>query len=40
MAPPAAGTAKVQTLKGADYVRVWINKGGTNYLVHLGSAGK
>ena len=40
MAPPAAGTAKVQTLKGADCVRVWINKGGTNYLVHLGSAGK
>ena len=32
---PAPGTAKVQTLKGNDYLRVWINKGGTNYLVHL-----
>jgi hypothetical protein len=40
MAPPAAGTAKVQTLKGADYVRVWFNKGGTHYLVHLGSTAK
>jgi hypothetical protein len=32
---PAPGTAKVQTLKGNEYLRVWINKGGTNYLVHL-----
>jgi len=35
MAPPAAGTAKVQTLKGDDYVRIWVNRGGQNYLVHL-----
>jgi hypothetical protein len=34
-APPPAGGSKVQTLKGGDYVRVWINKGGTYYLVHL-----
>lgn len=40
MAPPAAGTAKVQTLKGADYMRVWINKGGTHYLVHLTASAK
>ena len=33
--PPASGGAKVETLKGGDYVRVWINKGGTYYLVHL-----
>ena len=33
--PPAAGGAKVETLKGGDYVRVWINKGGNYYLVHL-----
>src|SRR5262245_23585884 len=32
---PAPGSAKVQTLKGNEYTRVWINKGGTNYLVHL-----
>jgi hypothetical protein len=35
MTPPAPGTSKVQTLKGADYVRVWINHGGTHYLLHL-----
>ncbi|MGE5245669.1 MAG: hypothetical protein ACM3SQ_15710 [Betaproteobacteria bacterium] len=33
--PPKAGTAKVELLKGNDYVRVWINKGGVNYLIHL-----
>jgi len=33
--PPPAGGSKVQTLKGGDYTRVWINKGGTYYLVHL-----
>ena len=33
--PPPAGGAKVETLKGGDYVRVWINKGGNYYLVHL-----
>jgi hypothetical protein len=32
---PAAGTARVDTLKGADYLRVWINHGGTHYLIHL-----
>ena len=33
--PPRSGASKVETLKGGDYVRVWINKGGTHYLVHL-----
>jgi hypothetical protein len=33
--PPAAGGSKVETLKGGDYMRVWINKGGNYYLVHL-----
>jgi hypothetical protein len=33
--PPAANGAKVETLKGGDYVRVWINRGGNYYLVHL-----
>ena len=34
-APPPAGGSKVQLLKGNDYVRVWINKGGNHYLIHL-----
>jgi hypothetical protein len=33
--PPKPGASKVETLKGGDYVRVWINKGGNHYLVHL-----
>jgi hypothetical protein len=33
--PPKANSSKVETLKGGDYVRVWINKGGNYYLVHL-----
>jgi hypothetical protein len=33
--PPAANSSKVETLKGGDYVRVWINRGGNYYLVHL-----
>lgn len=32
---PAAGSARVDTLKGADYLRVWINHSGTHYLIHL-----
>jgi hypothetical protein len=33
--PPASGSVKVQMLKGNDYLRVWANRGGTHYLVHL-----
>jgi hypothetical protein len=33
--PPRAGTSKVQVLRGNDYVRVWINRGGNHYLIHL-----
>ena len=36
-AAPAAGTAKVQLLKGGDYYRVWVNASGTHYLIHLGA---
>ncbi|SRR5712692_8052395 len=32
---PKANSASVEQLKGGDYVRVWINKGGNNYLIHL-----
>jgi hypothetical protein len=38
-APPAAGASKVQVLKGNEYVRVWINKAGNHYLIHLPAAG-
>ena len=34
-APPRAGGSKVETLKGGDYLRVWINKGGNHYLMHF-----
>ena len=33
--PPAAGSAKVELLKGNDYVRVWINRGGNHYIINL-----
>jgi hypothetical protein len=40
-APPSSGGSKVQMLKGNEYVRVWINKAGNHYLIHLptGAAG-
>jgi len=33
--PPHANSSKVEMLKGGEYVRLWINKGGNHYLVHL-----
>lgn len=33
--PPRPGGNKVQLLKGNDYLRVWINRAGTHYLIHL-----
>jgi hypothetical protein len=38
-APPAANGSKVQVLKGNEYLRVWINKAGNHYLIHLPAAG-
>lgn|SRR5262249_12460963 len=32
---PKANSSRVDTLKGGDYVRVWINKGGDNYLINM-----
>jgi hypothetical protein len=32
---PAPGAARVEKLRGDDYVRVWINRGGNHYLIHL-----
>ncbi len=37
-APPRANASKVEMLKGGDFVRVWINKGGNHYLLHLPTA--
>jgi hypothetical protein len=34
-APPPPNGSKVQLLKGGDYLRVWINRGGNHYLLHL-----
>jgi hypothetical protein len=34
-APPHANSSKIETLKGGDYMRLWINKGGNHYLVHF-----
>ena len=33
--PPASGSSKFETLKGGDYMRLWINRGGNHYLVHF-----
>jgi hypothetical protein len=33
--PRTGGAVRVQTLKGGDYLRVWITRAGTNYLIHL-----
>ena len=33
--PPGNNAAKVEMLRGGDYVRVWINRGGNHYLIHL-----
>lgn len=32
---PARGGTRVDTLRGDDFVRIWINRGGNNYLIHL-----
>ena len=34
-APPANNRSKVETLKGGDYLRVWIRKDGNHYLMHF-----
>ena len=35
MRPPPAGSSRVEVLKGGDYLRVWINRGGNQYLIHF-----
>ena len=33
--PPRSGASKVQMLRGNEYLRVWINRGGNHFLMHL-----
>lgn len=33
--PPPPGRAKVEMLRGNEYLRVWINRGGNHFLIHL-----
>jgi hypothetical protein len=33
--PKTGGAVSVQTLKGGDYLRVWVTQSGTHYLIHL-----
>lgn len=35
----ARGSSRVEALKGGEYIRVWINRAGINYLVHLPPSG-
>jgi len=32
---PGSGGTRVEMLKGDDYLRIWINRRGVNYLLHL-----
>jgi hypothetical protein len=32
---PARNAASTELLKGGDYYRIWINRGGNNYLINL-----
>lgn len=34
-AAPPVGGSRVQLLRGNDFVRVWFNRGGNHYLLHL-----
>ena len=35
---PASGAASAELLKGGDYIRVWVTRGSTHYLLHLAVA--
>ena len=32
---PAPNSSSVELLKGGEYYRVWINRGGTNYIINM-----
>ena len=33
--PPRSGGYRAEVLKGGDYLRLWINRGGNHYLIHF-----
>jgi hypothetical protein len=33
--PPPQGSARVTALQGGEYLRVWLNRAGTQYLIHF-----
>ena len=35
MNPPPSGGSRTEVLKGNDYLRLWVNRGGNHYLVHF-----
>ena len=37
---PRTGAYRVDTLRGGEYTRVWINSAGTHYLINLRNPGK
>jgi hypothetical protein len=36
--PPQVNSSKFETLRGGDYARLWINRGGNHYLIHFPTA--
>ena len=34
-APPASGTARIETLRENEYLRIWVNQSDTHYFIHL-----
>lgn len=38
--PPTQGVGLVHVLRGSEYVRVWVNHAGAQYLVHLSASGR
>ena len=33
--PPASGASRTELLKGGDFLRLWLNRGGNHYLIHF-----
>ena len=36
--PPRPGGERTEVLKGGDYLRLWLNRGGNHYLIHFNIA--
>ena len=37
---PASNSSRTDLLKGGDYLRVWISRNGTHYLINMPLAGR